>query len=620
MKVVVQRLLEEAGIAHQFVIGIHDTDYFAKAHASAVSDGRFQLLPHNDGRTRELWSAAGEISRLFGAECIPSRSDFTQYGVPLRAVLQEKGAEKVAFLDEVTEAWGWRGLVDTGSENAVVCELKLGEVMPGIRAMLEYGFSNTIQSIETPTVAEKAQALAKMLLNACCDCCRSDPNATLPTLYQAIYPVVLRHVAGRDYPYSAVTSTSQLLRFNTETCHLPRFRIVNVFLQPRTRSLAEMAYNSAVQDSEMYTLDRFGVGALPFDVVLPGRGRGTLRVTLRGVHIETREPVFVRTPAPVQDVTVLARILEDRFGDGVILVGKAVTLIAMLAAEYIFVFNEHGSVYITRTRAMQDYLRSHGVTVNVHPVLRLRYRTWDSAEVVDTVVSLPDHMKRTFGCQSLPMRDFARQWRQVVAEQEGVLQRLQSIRSPRRLLEYLQERCPGRWKCAARRYSDLTRQLLLLVQRHTDLWQEARVLYAELAQVRSEIAAAEKACADHFRSVHTWTPEETARRQELSALVAQLHRRRRDIAQKIANNRARRIAVGRTSEFREIRDQRRQLALEAENARLLLVRDAILVTRGLPHTNFRPTAWWLPFLDPTGQWFREVARTTTAYLEPLVSL
>jgi hypothetical protein len=55
------RALEAVAPDAQMMAGVHDTDYFAKLPQGALaqSDEPFVLLPHNDGSTRGLWSAAG---------------------------------------------------------------------------------------------------------------------------------------------------------------------------------------------------------------------------------------------------------------------------------------------------------------------------------------------------------------------------------------------------------------------------------------------------------------------------------------------------------------------------------------------------------------------------------
>ena len=44
---------------------------------------------------------------------------------------------------------------------------------------------------------------------------------------------------------------------------------------------------------------------------------------------------------------------------------------------------------------------------------------------------------------------------------------------------------------------------------------------------------------------------------------------------------------------------------------------AFLTAEGLEHTQLRPSAWWLPLVDPSGAWLDAMASGTKARLEPL---
>lgn len=630
MKAVLRVLLDAERLGGHMVLGVHDTDYFAKTHAQVPGDRRYELLSHNDGATKDLWSAAGEISALFGSETIPARHALTRYGVPFHQLARARGPGRQAFIDDATAAWGWRGLVYTGSADTVVKEVRLQDVAPGIRRMLEWGFGCTTDAIETPEIAEQARRTASELVNVCCECCRACPDGTLTDLYQHVYPHLYALLMQRPMTDHSVTSTSQLLRFGPDTAHLPRFEFIDLFLRPETRRAAADAYNGAVAGSEVYALGKFGLGALPFDLVVPGRGRGTLRVTLRAIHIETRDPIRLRLERPIASVMDLAQALSAALGPDLVLVGKAVALISMLAREFIFVFNEAGSTYVHRTRAMNDALAALGLDIRVHPMLRLHYQTWDAATEAPAAVALPEPFRDAFGAQALPMSAIGASWRKVISEQQQLLETLSGIQGPRALIRFLDQREPGRWGRVRRTYDELSSRLAAIREQALPLELEVRRLYTELAGLRAEIAAEEARKGAHFRrvagetpalrtSVAQWGTEDEDERARLTRSVESLLRARGACAAEIGRLKARRLSIERSPEVTEIRARMAEVRTQAEMARLRIVRNALLVTRGMPQTDHRPAAWWLPFVDPSGRWFSRIVETTQAYVEPLLT-
>ena len=86
----------------------------------------------------------------------------------------------------------------------------------------------------------------------------------------------------------------------------------------------------------------------------------------------------------------------------------------------------------------------------------------------------------------------------------------------------------------------------------------------------------------------------------------------------------RRKAIGRRIRAAEHGDKARAarrtvrgMMRQGQKARLRLAREAVLTVEGLTHGDDRPSAWWLPAVDPAGAWFARIRRTARLRLEPL---
>ncbi|MCC6728175.1 MAG: hypothetical protein IT208_02430 [Chthonomonadales bacterium] len=619
MKAVLRRMLDSLGLGGRMVLGVHDTDYFAKLGRRRPGQSRFELMPHNDGTTKDLWSAAGEIARLFGSECFPTRHDFTRHRVPFRTLAAGAPEGEQRFLDEVTEAWGWRGLVYTDGRDLMVHNLRLRDVGTALAEMLRWGFQGTVESIVDDCCRARAAELAESLLGEVCEYVEAQPDEVMCSLYRHMYPRLFELLLGARPAATETSCTASLLRFAPETASLPRFALVDLFLNERTRDLAREAYDGAVAGTEMYTLDRFGLGALPFDLVIPEHGRGTLRVTLRAIHVETREPVRIPLREPIHSVQALAEVLRAELGPCVVLVGKAVALISMLAREFIFVFNEEGSAYVARTRQMNDFLRDRGIEADLRPILRLRYPTWDALRDARVRLVLPPAFAGPLGRPQLSGAELADSWRGAVDEQRALLRRLREITSPRELMAFLAGREGDPWGQRLAEYEEAKRLLRELRAQAVRVQQEVDRRRAELRETKRSIVKTERERGEHFRATTQWTSAQTERRDAYERRLAELLGARREAMAAIADLRAHRLELERGAQAGPARRRLAEIEAEAAMARLGLVRSAILTVEGLPHTQHRPAAWWIPMVDPSGAWFDGIVRRTEAYLEPVVS-
>ncbi len=613
----------KAGVAlasnRKFIAGVHDTDYFAKLPGEKQHGHSFRAVPHNDTRTKGLWSAAAEFSALFGSETVISKETLHHYGVRLEKISHDRPT----MLDEATEAWGWRGVVSTSDETPITAEVALDEVYSELHATLQWAIDGTLDCISEPErllAQDRVNQLEKILTEA------RGQSSNLAEFYRRLLPSIYNFVASDEVPLEA-TQTTSLLKFNFDTSHLPRFEIVDRFLRPASATLAREAYNDCVRGSEIYTLDRFMSGAIPFELVVPGKGRGTIRVAPRAVIIMTPKPIFIGLKRPIESVHDLAEAIEQKLGPDCTLIGKAVTLIGMLAREFVFVFHEGASGYVKRSRALHARFQELGIGFPVNPILRIHYHVWDALAHCYSWLKLPAPLQGPFGADEICAPSFSARWREVASQQTELLTELGQKRRPIDLIRFLEGNASASWKCLAREYEGLLERLQKLESSVAALKIERVELYRKLAHLKQDRVAAERAKGEQWRAeifradapaavepnAQAW-----ARRAELTAAVEHTIHEIAAAKQRIRELLAQQKELSRDPEVRRIHQRRQSIELEAEMKRLKLIRSAIIASKGLANASLRPSAWWFPLLCPDGDWFRETIRTAECYLEPLV--
>ncbi|HWD40266.1 MAG TPA: hypothetical protein VG944_15565 [Fimbriimonas sp.] len=615
MKAGVAIKLRRSGSRRRFVAGIHDTDYFAKLPGAKDGKAKFKTFPHNDTTTRGLWSAAGEFSALFGSETVVTREALSAGGVPIDRLMRERPG----FLDNATEAWGWRGIVSLDEAPPVSFELPIRALLPELEHAFEWATSLTLESLAGQG-REMAESLVEGLRTTMCDEAE-EPNLTLTGFYKKLAPTMYKFAATSSVDIDT-TATSELLRFNRETCGLPRFDLLNLFVNQETRKTACDCYNEAIRGSSgLYDLSRFGTGAIPFDLVIPGLGRGTVRLGTRGAVVMTRRPQFLSYKQPLRSVHDLAALVEAKFGPNCVLVGKAVALIGLLAREFVFVFHEGASSYVKHSRRLHNLLAERlGVDLAVHPILRVRYSAWDALRVCCSWLRLPEPLQRPFGTEELCAPSFAERWREVGQEQEALLVQLGKLKRPIELIRYLDSTLGGSWHKQAEEYEALHHKLGSLQEKLKGLAKERDDLYAEIRQRAQDRVQAEAAKGEQFRQSifeKQPSPEEVAERQRLTKAVEEAVARSEDAVHRLKQLRKRQHELTSDPEVEKVHIRRRAIELEAELKRARLIRGAVTASRGLAHAAERPSAWWFPLVCPDGLWFRETIEQARAYLEPL---
>ena len=628
-------LLYEARLANPDTVwhaGVHDTDYFAKTIAHITTDEMFVAVGHDDGMTKDLWSAAGEISALFGSESVPTRAMYRAHGVPFDWLRDIDPAGRREFIAQHTLAWGWLGLVQTQAYNLIAHDVSLREIKKPLLDQFDWAVKQSMalvgKSGDGAQIEENSLVVRQWIveyLENCQESCR------LPDMYEDLLPRIYTLLCS-DLALPSTTKTSRLLKFNRSSCYLPRFDLVGHFLNPKTREAASESYNQAVAGSAVYDLEHFGEGAIPFDLVIPGVGRGTIRILKSAVVIDT-DPEETRIPItdPITRNCELAYVLEKALGPDVVLVGKAITLVDMIAAEYLVVFHETASGYTPTTRAFNDRLRVCGINVHLHPLVRLKYSTWDSLQGVDPSIefTLPDHLATAFGKSRLPADEFGATWKSVVKRQEDILNELTMVSSPKRLMEFLDTHQGGEWSDLRREYEEILLQLRTFREKTSSIMSAEFDHKAKRQELTAKRLELEKAMGSHWRNTVQplqWAPDA---RQYLEALEvrnrlyhAPLKLIEREAA--LARLEARRLrkerrACERSPQIVGARARLKEIVEKAERARLETVKTAFLTVDGLTHTDYRPTAWWFSLVDPKGTWIDTVRKTAVARWEDLVT-
>lgn len=645
MKAVWHRLLESHYPDGKLIAGIHDTDYFAKTTGHIRTNEKFAALPHDDGVTRDLWSAAGEMSCLFGSESVPSRQIYRKYGVPFDWLMKTSKSDRKDFYREFTAAYGWLGVVQTESDSVIAHDIPVIDIRNALTEQIDWALQSSIKcidNIEALAAAKDTAATIRGWVSGFLETCSE--NCRLSDLYRWLLPRFYRLLLGSTPSLLETTTSMRLFNFGPSTHDLGRFDIVKVFLDPKTRDAARAAYSTAVAGSGIYPLESFGDGAIPFDVVIPEVGRGTLRLMGRDIIIETA-PIAtrVRCEAPVTTTLQLADALAKEFGDDVVLVGKAVALADMIAAEFIVLFHESASGYTSMTSDFNRKLENSGIFLKLYPILRIKYPTWDSLDGLpsSTTLKLPDHLAQAFGCAHINIQQFARRWREVVDDQRALLNSIATLKSSRSLINFLLGHRREVWELNLHQLDKASAELQkiasrseILRNRQYDLIQQKRTFTQERLELERRMG---EDWRSHVQPVSDAIIHNQLRGVSDSHLNAEydklLAMRENTFVQPLAECIARIDSITKLAlEFRRQRGQlehsaeaqsyRAEVARikrEAEMEKLMIVRTAFLTIEGLQHTDDRPTSWWLPLLDPSNTWFDTIVQGTTVRWETLGS-
>jgi hypothetical protein len=578
----------------RLVAGAHDTDYFSKLPEGTQADDEtringFSLQPRDDHRTSQMWAAVAETSAVLGTEYPVTRAELRSAGLPLRQLAREHPDGPAAFYREATMAWGWRGVANHSADRTVACDISAQQVSPTVRELMEWAVEQSREVLLDDRSRSTADRLLE-IVEGLIDRCRSHAGErTLTDLYLCLlggfYSVLLAELPEQV----RVAASTEIFLFTCDTLDRPRFDILDVFLALETREAAREAYDTVVAHSGIYRLEQFGEGAIPFDIVICGEGRGTIRVVgSRAVFDMPDGPVEGETGDEIVDRAGLLDASIRAFGCDARLVGKAIALPLMLSREFSMVLLENASVYVPQTHRLVRLLRRHGVELEFNPILRLHFETWDAMAVADARLKLPGHLARFFEEDCMGAECFSKQWREAVAWARAVCESLGDARAPDRMLEILADTgedvsgLAEEFAQIARARRESGREIQALCERTQELWLEIKQI------LRAADAAQESPPEEKLETI----------RSEREDLIERIQQR--------ANS----------DEHQRLQERYHELVLEIQRRRLRIYADAHR-TVGLEHSNYRPPWWWFLAVDPSGVWLRELAETATMRDEPL---
>jgi len=645
MKAILRRALDKDYPEAVMAVGIHDADYFSKISTNRDIPEGWSIVAHNDGVTKDLWVATGEISRLFGSETVPTRDLLASYGAQFDKIARDYTGGREALMETATSAWGWRGLIHRDSSDEVSRDILLKDSLPHLIDLLEWGFSRTIDSLAEQAAQERAKFEARLLIVEVKSYAAEHPNASITDVFRDLIPSFYSRLLGYQPQNLELTSVTEVFKFNRSTADLPRFNLLRAFLNPQTREACQESYDLALENADTYTLDKFCPGAIPFDLVIPGKGRGTVCIEDGCVSIDLDEPIVLTCDKTPSSPLELAELIENRLGASTSLIGKARTLVLMMASEFIFVLHEEASTYVPYSEKMATLMKERGVDLSFYPILRMNYHTWDALSECDVMFQLPGHLAAAFGQGEITSTEFADSWRGAVKEQDDLLQCLTSLPTTEELLIRLAAKHPETWEERLLSYRNAVAAIKELSERMEPLKAESVSLRDSSHQIKQSVQATEAEKGEHFRN------EIKARRDALYALEAdgksssadaQRLKKEIDEQEKVRETlqaaieqkrgEARKAhdwslvlknqvqAMERGEEVVRARETVKSVEYETELARLWLIRDALLVSTGLKFTQHRPTAWWFLLTDPELKWFSRVAETTEYRFEEITTL
>ena len=202
-----------------------------------------------------------------------------------------------------------------------------------------------------------------------------------------------------------------------------------------------------------------------------------------------------------------------------------------------------------------------------------------------------------------------------------MLKELATFRRPLELIQFLKKSLGGTWQCLAEEYEGTQSRLEQLHIEVKGLQSQKRSLVQEIRTLKSKVDEMQKERGRQWRAEifeKEASKESHERRNEITTSISNA---RNEIAKCWASwsrleDEIKQIVS--SEGIQRIKDRRENIALEAELARIQMIRGAVIATDGLTKAAHRPSAWWFQLVCPDRTWFRATMANASYRLEELV--
>jgi hypothetical protein len=616
LKIGVAANAEKFGFSRRLVSGIHDTDYFAKWPQKPLGTGYISAT-HNDFSTKDLWAAVAEFASLFGSETVITRKKFNLYGVCLEKIRKHDSS----LAENLTEAWGWKALVGLGEPTKLTCQTDVEAVYIAIVEMFASVGNKSIDYL-SPNLAISAEDKLHSLINQLNEI-NIDKKEYLSDFYQIALEKFF-NLLNSEFKNYEISSTASLLRFNLRTCHLPRFEFVNHFIDPVVAEFTKSIYNQVLDGSDIYSVEEFGEYAIPFDLVIPEKGRGTICISPGYLEILTPQPIQIKLLKPIESIDDLARVVQAHFGLGCTLVGKAVTLIGMLAREFVFVFHEGASSYVRYSKQLHQKLNEKKIKVSLNPILRVHYKTWDVFDKANVQLSLPNELAQAFERTELSSNEFAQNWASAHQSQMSLLNWFAHNGSIDALLSQSENTLFLDLVDLAKQYKAISAQLHAISDQLKEIRLKKDRISERLKGIKLERVQLQLQMGEHWRKYLFGQPNiqsagvHQKERADFEKKFEAIAVEKWQLLQELKALLSQQEQIVKSPEAEHNRKKREEIELNIAIKKAVIIRNAMIVTEGLNAAARRPSWWWFYLLNSDLEWYTNLVNQAHYELEPLV--